>query len=104
MLAKTRRLRAAEVQEVLSRGRGRRGTALSVKMVSTTSPFRCAVVVSKKTAKTATLRNRVRRAVYRALSHTSLPPTGHAILFVQSVPKTDLTAVFASELKHLLHV
>ena len=104
MLAKTRRLRTAEVAEVLKKGRGRRGTTLSVKLLSTNSPFRCAVVVSKKTAKTAVVRNRLRRAVYRALQSTSLPRTGHAILFVQTVPTTDLSKVFASELTKLLHV
>ena len=104
MLAKTRRLRTAEVAEVLKKGRGRRGVVLSVKLLSTNSLFRCAVVVSKKTAKTAVVRNRLRRAVYRALQSASLPRTGHAILFVQSVPNADLTKVFASELKDLLHV
>ena len=104
MLAKSRRLRAAEVREVLARGRGRRGQALSSKVLQTAEPFRCAVVVSKKIAKTAVQRNRLRRAVYRALAEASLPHTGHAILFVQSVPKTDLTRVFSTELTTLLHV
>src|SRR3989344_7041958 len=99
MLAKTRRLSTSGVQEVLTHGRGRRGTLLSVKLLPTTTAFRCAVVVSKKVAKTAVVRNKVRRAVYRALSSASLPPTGHAILFVQSVPKADLPSVFSTELK-----
>ena len=104
MLAKTRRLRAVEVREVLAHGRSRRGKVLSSKILTTTTPFRAAVVVSKKVAKTAVLRNRVRRAVYAALGHTSLPRTGHAILFVQSVPKADLATVFSSDLKQLLNV
>ena len=104
MLSKTRRLRAAEVREVLARGRGRGGEVLSVKILPTTSAFRCAVVVSKKLARTAVMRNKMRRAVYRALRGTSLPHTGHAILFVRSVPKTDAGKVFAAELKRLLHV
>lgn len=104
MLAKTRRLRTAEVAEVLARGRGKRGALLSLKLLSTSSPFKCAVVISKKVAKTAIVRNRVRRAVYRALHAASLPPTGHAILFVQSVPRADLTAVFSSELTQLFNV
>ena len=104
MLAKTRKLSTQEVKEVLARGRGRRGAVLSVKLLSTTTPFRSAVVVSKKVAKTAVLRNRVRRAVYRALERASLPRTGHAILFVQSVPKAGLEEVFSAELKKLLHV
>ena len=104
MLAKTRRLGTEEVREVLARGRSQRGTTLSVKTLPTASPFRCAVVVSKKVAKTAVIRNKVRRAVYRALQGAFLPRTGHAILFVQSVPKADLVPVFSSELKKLLNV
>jgi len=104
MLAKTRRLRAAEVREVLARARGRGGDTLSVKLLPTTSSFRCAVVVSKKIARTAVLRNKVRRAVYRALANTSLPTTGHAILFVQAIPKENFTSVFSSDLKKLLNV
>jgi len=104
MLPRRQRLSATEVKEVLARGRSRRGAVLSVKVLSTTSPFRCAVVVSKKVAKTAVVRNRLRRGVYRALAHTSLPLTGHAILFVQSVPKADLTPVFLSDLKKLFNV
>ncbi len=104
MLAKTRRLRAAEVREVLSKGKGRRGSVLSIKLLPAAAPFRCAVVVSKKVAKTAVRRNSLRRAVYKALKSASLPRTGYAILFVQSVPHDDQAAVFASELKKLLHV
>jgi ribonuclease P protein component len=77
---------------------------LSIKELASPGPFRCAVVISKKIAKTAVARNRARRALYRALKTTSLPRTGHAILFVQSVPRTDLSGVFASELKKLLNV
>lgn len=104
MTPKGRRLRADEVREVLARGRSKRGKFCSLKVLPTTTPFRCAVVISKKVAKTAVLRNRVRRAAYRALARASHPPTGHAILFVQSVPQADLTAVFQSELTNLLNV
>lgn len=104
MLPKRRRLSAAEVREVLARGRGRRGNTLSIKAFSTGGPFACAVVVSKKVAKSAVTRNRARRAVYRALAGATLPSLGHAILFVQVIPPKDATAVFAEEIKKLLNV
>ncbi|HVZ76022.1 MAG TPA: ribonuclease P protein component [Candidatus Paceibacterota bacterium] len=104
MIPSRRRLRADEVREVLSRGSTRRAGPFSLKYLETTTVFRCAVVVSKKVAKTAVMRNRLRRAGYRALGAASLPPTGHAILFVQSIPPGDLATAFSSNLKTLLHV
>ena len=103
MLPKHARLSALEVKDVLAKGRGRRATVLSLKLLPALPPFRCAVVVSKKVGSTAVLRNKMRRAVYQALSAASLPPSGHAILFVQSVPKDPVT-VFTSDIKQLLHV
>ena len=92
------------VKKVLAEGRGRRGTLLSLKLQAAPGPFRCAVVVPKKVAQSAVMRNRVRRALYRALRGVSLPPSGHAILFVQALPKENALAAFTSELKTLLHV
>lgn len=104
MLPKQARLTTMEVKKVLTVGRGKRGTLLSIKTLSSPPPFRCAVIVSKKIAKNAVTRNRVRRGVYEALSKSSLPQSGHAILFVQAVPRERVTAVFMLELKKLLHV
>ncbi|HWB33804.1 MAG TPA: ribonuclease P protein component [Candidatus Paceibacterota bacterium] len=104
MLPYHRRLRAEEVREVLARGTTRRAGVCSLKYLSTTTVFRCAVVVSKKVAKTAVMRNTLRRAGYQALGRASLPPTGHAILFVQSIPPGDPAAAFNASLKTLLHV
>ena len=104
MLRKHARLRAAEVREVLAKGRGKRGEFLSLKLFSASGPFRAAAVVSKKVAKTAVGRNRLRRALYGALRETSLPLSGHAILFVQRIPATPLRPAFKEEIKKLLHV
>jgi ribonuclease P protein component len=104
MLPKTKRLRAEEVQDILAHGTSRRAGVLSLKKIENKGDFRCAVVVSKKLARTAVMRNRLRRAVYKALSETSLPRHMHAILFVQSIPPRDLVATFSLELKKLLHV
>lgn len=90
---------------MLERGRSRgRGKALSLKFLDTTAPFRCAVVVSKKLARTAVMRNTLRRAVYRVLSRSSLPESGYAILFIQSIPTEKRAEVFAADVKKLLYV
>jgi ribonuclease P protein component len=104
MLKKRARLSAKEVKEVLAKGHGRRGTILSLKFQATTEPFQCAVIVSKKVAHSAVMRNKLRRAVYHALQASSLPPTGRAILFVQSLPKDPRAIEFTSDIKQLLHV
>jgi len=104
MLSKRTRLTTAEVKKVLDSGRGRRATLLGIKVLPAPAPFKCAVVVSKKLAKTAVARNKARRAVYEALRKSSLPLSGHAILFVQALPKDHATTAFTIELKKLLHV
>lgn len=104
MLAKRSRLTTLQVKKVLTEGRSSRGRMLSVKFLQVPSAFRCGVVVSKKLAKTAVVRNQVRRTIYRALKGLTLPTSGHAILFVHVLPQKDATAVFTSEIKKLLHV
>lgn len=104
MLAKRSRLTTAEVKKVLDLGRGKRGTLLGFKILPHEGGFKCAVVISKKLAKTAVVRNRARRSVYQALRKASLPPSGHAILFVQALPKERAAEAFTIEIKKLLHV
>ena len=101
MLPRRRRLRAEEVREVLKSGRSKRGKVLLIKTISAPPPFRCAVVVSKKVAPRATVRNVLRRSIYRALSEGFLPPSGHAVLLVQSTPTETL---LADDIRTLLHV
>ena len=104
MLPKHRRLSAAEVREVIAQGRGRRGSVLSLKTLNTPTPFKCAVVVSKRVARSAVARNRLRRAVYQTLEEVRLPSVGHTVLFVLSTPKKDTKEEFVSDIKTLLHV
>ena len=96
MLATLRRLRAHEVREVLKKGASRRSTYLSMKYVASKTSLRSAAVVSKKTAKKATERNRLRRALYRALASRS--EEGQAVLLVQKVPKDAPTEAFRADL------
>lgn len=66
MLSRKYRLRGtAEVAKVYRRGRGARSGAFTMKEIPNGLPLnRLSVVVSKKVAKSAPLRNRIRRRVY----------------------------------------
>lgn len=62
-----------------------------------------AVVVPKSLAKKAVMRNRLRRALYRALAaSTMVGLKGKAVCFVRVVPKDSLTPTFSEELTQLL--
>ena len=100
MLPKRQRLVAVEVREVLKRGRSTRGSCLSIKHLSTSSPLRVSVVVPKSVAKQAVERNRIRRAAYRALA--PLSGSGIAVVFVHKVPPEPITPAFRFELSQLL--
>lgn len=65
----------------------------------TNMPPQGAVVVSKKVAKTAPVRNRIRRRVYHAL-RALLPNSGHSVVIyptkdVAKIPFKDLTEALA---------
>jgi len=100
MLPKSRRLVAAEVREVLRKGRSHKAQTLSFKRIPGPDPLRVAVVVPKSVAKKATVRNRIRRAVYRAL--TTLSGTGMGVVFVHKVPHPPLQAALLEELAILV--
>lgn len=92
MLAKEARLTAAEVREILKSGRSVRATTLSAKyrVFSANQPMyvsKAAVVVSKKVAKTAVMRNSLRRAAYRILRTTL--PRGVQVVFFLHKPLVD---------------
>jgi ribonuclease P protein component len=96
MLPKHRRLQAREVKNVMAQGRSARATYLSAKQLPGTIPFRAAAVVSKKVAKTAVQRNRVRRALYRALQ--GIQGSGTHVVFVHKIPPAPLTTHFREDL------
>lgn len=100
MLPKRRRLSAREVKEVLSRGQRRRTSLLSAQYIAGTNPLRASAVVSSKVAKKATERNRLRRALYRALE--TYQGTGTAVIFIQKIPPAPLAPAFAKDLVVLL--
>ena len=96
MLPRARRLRAAEVRVVMKEGRARRTAHLSMKYLPTQEPLRAAAVVSKSLAKNAVARNRLRRALYRALA--TRKESGRAVIFVQKMPNGTLSKVFSNDL------
>jgi ribonuclease P protein component len=104
MLKKSKRLRSSEVAAVLKAGRSARSTHLQVKLLVTSEPLRSAAVVAKSVARKATVRNNLRRALYRALAAINTSNVkGQAIFFVRAVPvHKKPAAIFAEELPALL--
>ena len=114
MLPRKRRLSAAEVREVLARGRGVRSGVVSLKYVEKQGFFRAAVVAPKSVARHATERNRLRRALYNTLA--TLPPEETqnlkntiAVFFIRNIPspltptlRADITSIIKK--LHTSHV
>ncbi len=107
MLPSRRRLRTAEVAEVLRVGKNFRGRFLSAKVSGGGGgTIRAAAVVPKSLIKGAVSRNRVRRALYRAIA--SLPEEQEknkavrVVFFVRAVPPPPLAPAFADDVKKIL--
>lgn len=108
MLPHSRRLRAQEVVEVLEHGHSLpRGVYLSAKAVPLPEDgtMRFAAVLSKKIAKTAIVRNRTRRALYRAVdryfkNYSEGGRGARVVLFIHRIPE-DPPVAFAADLKRL---
>lgn len=87
MLPKTKRLTATEVREVLKLGSVIRAGAVSARYTKAPAALpaqagKAAVVVSKKVARLAVTRNRLRRLGYSAL--TTLPARMHLVVFIHN--------------------
>ena len=80
MLAKGARLSAEQVREVIKKGRALRAAGVSLKFLPG-SVGKASIVASSKVAKTATLRNALRRKGYAAVP---VPlPHYHMVFFIQ---------------------
>lgn len=109
MLAKSNRLTSAEVSEVLSKGRSlfvpaskSQKSLISAKFLAGSGHFKVAAIAPKSVAKGAVERNRLRRAVYRAVASLELPKKpGTTVVFVRNIPKGPLSPAFAEELQAL---
>jgi ribonuclease P protein component len=110
MLAKKARLTSSEVEEVLKQGRSfsippKNGgkSLILLKFLAKNGGFKAAAIAPKSVAKGAVERNRLRRALYRALAGFPTPKTsGCAVFFVRAIPKGLLTPAFAEEIGPLL--
>ena len=79
---------AAEVREVLARGKSFRVGPYTGKVLAGRAVLGVAVIVSKKVARKATSRNTLRRRAYTELESLTLPPSGSLALFVQKPKET----------------
>jgi ribonuclease P protein component len=85
MVPRNQRLNRTAFSEVFTRGRRRHSPYLSLVYMASPS-FRCAVVVSKKVAKKAHERNRLRRRLYALLRtlHEERALVGSFIILTKS--------------------
>lgn len=103
MLSRAHRLRSAEVNEILAQGRPIRGNALSARVLPAKDGLRAAVVVPKSVAKTAVMRNRIRRAAYRELAGLPAPrPAAAVLFFVRRIPPPPLAPALREEIGAIL--
>lgn len=89
MLPKRGRLSAAEVREVLAKGKPMRVGQYMGKFLPGRPALGVAVIVSKKVARKATVRNALRRKAYLELEASALPSSGSLALFVQKPRSPD---------------
>ncbi|TSC69133.1 MAG: hypothetical protein G01um101456_332 [Parcubacteria group bacterium Gr01-1014_56] len=106
MLPKKRRLTARQVREVISLGRGIKGSSVSLKYLARPGFFGAAVVAPKALARRATDRNRIRRTVYRTLSSLPLKERKAlegvlVVFFIRSVP-SPLLPTLKSDIADIL--
>ncbi len=72
---------------------------ISAKFLAIPGPFRAAAIAPKSVAKRAVERNKLRRAVYRAIAGLPSPTKGGiALFFVKNIPPKLLTPAFAEEI------
>lgn len=93
MLAQGQRLKRREVETMRCRGRPRHGRFFTL-VVAPADEFKAGVVVSKKVAKTAVARNRLRRRVYSLLRWRSKQQPAHLLV----IAKTGAAELSFSEL------
>ena len=103
MLSSTHRLRSSEVEEVFLKGRRLGTPLLSFVSLSPVDRAAFAVVVTKKVARSAVDRNKIRRRVYSILSkvknyHTKV----HGVFLPKKETKNISFAVLEKEIENIL--
>jgi ribonuclease P protein component len=102
MLKKKNRLSRREFDHLLKSGRRVHGVHLSIMVAPSTTPLKCGVVVSKKTAKRATARNLLRRRVYAILGDYVGNHSGYLAVFTKPSCTTFSYQELTDELTTLL--
>lgn len=104
MLSKEHRLTHRESDLLLQTGTSRSSRLFSVKVRDGFDRTKCAVAVSKKVAKKAVERNRIRRRVYAAIREIfdSLPQGSHFLFFARSGVKTASFEEIKNEIVSLI--
>lgn len=99
MISRTHRFRGRKrINEVYRSGRSARGPLFNTRVLKNAGgDFRVAVVVSKKVAKSAVVRNRIRRKIYTCFNAEELNSLGGADIIINvfsadaaQVPQADL--------------
>ncbi len=103
MLPARRRLRSSEVADIMRRGAPRRGCFTTARVSpSGDATLRVAAVVPKSLAGNAVVRNRVRRALYRAAAALPHEKGASIVVFVRTIPPPPLAPAFLDDLKHIV--
>lgn len=103
MLPATRRLPRAQFTTHVTTGRRYHSPHLTISYTPTTTPAQAAVVVSKKVAKSAVARNRLRRRLYAALASSPVyQGTGVYVIMAKAGAATSSRLAIRTECLDLL--
>ncbi len=103
MLPKSRRLSTKQVKSVVEKGRMLHSPFFAIRAINIDKPSSFSVSVSKKVAKTAVLRNSIRRRVYSAVSKVinDVNPGQYVFLMAKNgIEKRSLEEIL-SEIKEI---
>ena len=86
MLSRSYRISVGQFNTVIERGRVAHSTLFLARILKDQPDIRIAAVASKKIAKTAVVRNRIRRKIYEAVRplKSSLPSSIHVLIFAKA--------------------
>jgi ribonuclease P protein component len=101
MLPKKNRLTKKEILDFLPKSKSLRGNFLLLRFkISDNKDFKAGVSISKKIARTAVVRNKIRRAIYKTLSDDKKNINPSAIFFI--VNKLSDTKLLKDDVERLL--
>ena len=103
MLPRSQRLSGEQLDSVMEKGRVAHSSLFLVRFLIGQTNTRIAVIASKKIAKTATVRNAIRRSTYRAIGSTlsKIIQGTHVALFAKKVVSQIPRAEIETDLENL---